>query len=348
MSHDLSQYLEPAADRLFEGRYPQEFLVRPRPESIAAWHLVGGKDPVEPSDLTGDEPDDGYPVLLRDWIRRDGLNCLKVKLRGDDAGWDYDRLVRVGRIAVEEAVDWLTADFNCTVGEPDYVNAILDRLCDEHPRLYGMLLYVEQPFPYDLEAHRIDVHSVSARKPLFMDESAHDWRFVRLGRELGWTGVALKTCKTHDRGDPEPLLGPGARDDDHGPGPLQPDARPGPARPAGGPRRDHHGRRVQRHAVLPRRLAPRGGRPSRAVPPRHGRLDLSTLRGPGFGYRIDEIDRTLPEPALLQLRDFPRRRTHPLSAFRISGLTPQTSRLRLSLRHVVLERGRGWASFIRT
>ena len=34
-----------------------------------------------------------------------------------------------------------------------------------------MILYVEQPFPYDLETYRIDVHSVSARKPLFMDES---------------------------------------------------------------------------------------------------------------------------------------------------------------------------------
>lgn len=29
-----------------------------------------------------------------------------------------------------------------------------------------------------------------------MDESAHDRKFVRLGRELGWTGVALKTCRT--------------------------------------------------------------------------------------------------------------------------------------------------------
>jgi len=29
-----------------------------------------------------------------------------------------------------------------------------------------------------------------------MDESAHDWRPVRLGRSPGWTGVALKTCKT--------------------------------------------------------------------------------------------------------------------------------------------------------
>ena len=59
-----------------------------------------------------------------------------------------------------------------------------------------MILYVEQPFPYDLEKYSIDVHSVSERKPLFMDESAHDWELVARGRELGWTGVALKTCKT--------------------------------------------------------------------------------------------------------------------------------------------------------
>ncbi len=30
---------------------------------------------------------------------------------------------------------------------------------------------------------------------------------------------------------------------------------------------------------------------------RDGRLDLSTIRGPGLGYRIEEIARTLPEPA---------------------------------------------------
>ena len=40
------------------------------------------------------------------------------------------------------------------------------------------------------------MRSVAGRKPLFMDESAHDWRFIKLGRSLGWTGVALKTCKT--------------------------------------------------------------------------------------------------------------------------------------------------------
>jgi hypothetical protein len=31
---------------------------------------------------------------------------------------------------------------------------------------------------------------------------------------------------------------------------------------------------------------------------REGHLDLSTIEGPGFGYRLDEIDRELPEPAV--------------------------------------------------
>ncbi len=85
---------------------------------------------------------------------------LKVKLRGNDAEWDYRRLVRVGQIGAPQGVDWLTADFNCTVTDPALRRRDPGRLRDEHPRLYDDL-YVEQP--YDLEAHRIDVHSVAAR-----------------------------------------------------------------------------------------------------------------------------------------------------------------------------------------
>ncbi|MCK4374296.1 MAG: hypothetical protein KAX19_03170, partial [Candidatus Brocadiae bacterium] len=147
MNADLAEFLSPAegADVSFAGKYPEDFLVAPRPDALPAWHLVGGKDLIEESELTGAEPDDGYPVLLRDWIRRDGLKCLKVKLRGDDTEWDYARLVKVGRIAAEEGVDWLSSDFNCTVRDPAYVNDIQDRLMAEHPRIYGMILYVEQP-----------------------------------------------------------------------------------------------------------------------------------------------------------------------------------------------------------
>ncbi|MDB2673527.1 mandelate racemase/muconate lactonizing enzyme family protein [Akkermansiaceae bacterium] len=190
---DLSHFLEPAEK--FVGKYPADYLVEPA-MTQPVWHLVGGLDPIKESELTGDEPDDGYPVLLRDWIQRDGLKCLKIKLRGNDLEWDFQRLVEIGNIALELDVTHLTTDFNCMVTDPAYVNEILDRISAGHREIYDRIVYVEQPFPYDLEANQIDVHSVSERKPLFMDESAHDWRFVRLGRELGWTSVALKTCKT--------------------------------------------------------------------------------------------------------------------------------------------------------
>jgi L-alanine-DL-glutamate epimerase-like enolase superfamily enzyme len=198
LSSDLASFLDPAEDSevRFNARYPSDFLELNPPSEIPVWHLVGGLDPLEQEDLTGDEPNDGYPVYLREWIERDGLNCLKIKLRGNDAEWDYERLVRIGAIAQDLGVEYLTTDFNCTVTDPAYVNEILDRLELEELETFRRILYVEQPFPYDLEKNRIAVHSVAERKPLFMDESAHDWKHVRLGRELGWTGVALKTCKT--------------------------------------------------------------------------------------------------------------------------------------------------------
>lgn len=298
MSRDLAAFLEPApgAPVSFAGQYPQDYLMKNPATRLRAWHLVGGLDPLEPSDLNGTEPADGYPVLLTDWIQRDGLRCLKVKLRGNDAAWDYRRLVAVGRVACAHQVDWLTADFNCTVHDPAYVNAMLDQLRDEHPRLYGMILYVEQPFPYDLEARRIDVHSVSARKPLFLDESAHDWRLVRLGRELGWTGVALKTCKTQTGAL---LSACWARA--HGLGLMVQDlTNPMLAQIPHLLLAAHVGTimGVETNAM---QFYPEASAPEAAVHPGlyrrvRGEVDLSTLRGAGFGYRIEEIPRTLAKP----------------------------------------------------
>ena len=71
-----------------------------------------------------------------------------------------------------------------------------------------MILYVEQPFPYDLEADPIDVHSVAARKPLFLDESAHDWRMVRTGPATGLDGCGAQDLQDPERGRAERLPGP--------------------------------------------------------------------------------------------------------------------------------------------
>jgi len=309
LNRDLSRYLEPEPKSgvSFVGRYPADFLERPAPRTVPAWHLVGGKDPLAAADLTGEEPRDGHPVLLEDWIRADGLRCLKVKLRGDDATWDYERLVTVGGIGERAGVCWLSADFNCTVSDPAYVNGILDRLLEEHPRIHGMILYVEQPFPYDLDANRIDVRSVAARKPLFMDESAHDWRFVRLGRRLGWTGVALKTCKTQTGAIlsacwakahgmtlmVQDLTNPMLAQIPH----LQLAAHVGTIMG------------VETNAM---QFYPDASLAEARVHPgayvrRGGAVDLATLDGPGFGYRIDRIERQLPAPAFEAVREGARR-----------------------------------------
>jgi L-alanine-DL-glutamate epimerase-like enolase superfamily enzyme len=299
MNTDLDEYLEPAAgaSASFAGRWPAEFLVNRPPASVVAWHLVGGKDPLDPRDLTGAEPDDGYPVLLRDWIQRDGLKCLKVKLTGNDAPWDYERLLRVGTIAIEEGCDWLSADFNCTVREPAYVNDLLDALMRDQPRIYGMLLYIEQPFPYDLEEHRINAHSVSARKPLFLDESAHDWTLVRLGRELGWSGVALKTCKTQT-GAILSLCWARA----HGMTLMVQDLTNPMLAQIPHVLLAAHAGTIMGVETNSMQFYPEASAPEARVHPglyrrRQGRVDISTIAGPGFGYRLDEIDRALPPPA---------------------------------------------------
>ncbi len=300
MNADLGSFLAPAEGTTvsFAGAYPEDFLAVPRPDRLPAWHLVGGKDLIDARELTGSEPDDGYPVLLADWIRRDGLRCLKIKLRGNDAAWDYDRLVSVGRISLDLGVHWLTSDFNCTVTDPAYVNDILDRLVRDEPRIYGMILYVEQPFPYELEVLQIDVHSVSARKPLFMDESAHDWRLIKLGRHLGWTGVALKTCKTQT-GAILSLCWAKA----HGMTVMVQDLTNPMLAQIPHVLLAAHAGTIMGVETNSMQFYPEASRPEEAVHPglyrrRTGQVDLTTLTGPGFGCGVERITRELPAAAV--------------------------------------------------
>ncbi len=285
MNRDLAAYLQ--GDASFSNRYPSDFLVHHAPKTLPVWHLVGGVDALQAQDLNGSEPHDGYPVLLEDWIERDGLKCLKIKLRGTDADWDYQRMVRVGRIGLAKGVRWLSADFNCTVKEPAYVNDILDKLLRDEPDIFARTLYVEQPFPYDLEANQIDVRSVAARKPLFLDESAHDWEYVRLGRSLGWSGVALKTCKTQT-GALLSLCWAKA----HGMPLMVQDLTNPMLAMVPHVRLAAHAGTIQGVECNGMQFYPEASKKEEAIHPglyqrRSGIVDLSTLSGPGFGYAMN-------------------------------------------------------------
>jgi len=132
---------------------------------------------------------------------------------------------------------------------------------------------------------------------LFLDESAHDWRLVRRGRELGWTGVALKTCKTQTGAL---LAACWARA--HGMSLMVQDlTNPMLAMIPHALLAAHVGtiQGVETNAV---QFYPEASRPEAAVHPglyerRGGEIDRGSIRGPGFGYRLAEIRRILPEPA---------------------------------------------------
>jgi L-alanine-DL-glutamate epimerase-like enolase superfamily enzyme len=297
LDSDLSAYLTPAVDApdvSFEGLYPSDFFRSEPLKQMVAWHLVGGLDPLESGDPGSAPLGDGYPVTLEEWIRTDGLVALKVKLRGNDGPWDYDRLVRVGKIGLAMGVEWFTADFNCTVTEPAYVNGILDRVRAEYPQLWERLSYVEQPFPYELEEHPIPVHSVSGRVPLFLDESAHDWRMVRLGRELGWTGVALKTCKTQT-GALLSLCWARA----HGMQLMVQDLTNPMLAQVTHVLLAAHAPTLAGVETNAMQFYPEASSAEAVIHPglyrrTAGRVDCSSLSGPGFGYRVAEVGRALP------------------------------------------------------
>jgi L-alanine-DL-glutamate epimerase-like enolase superfamily enzyme len=298
MDRDLAHFLQSTDPCLsFAGKFPQDFL-RPRQNTLTAWHLVGGLDPLTRTDAPSDAPRDGHPVTLEEWIKQDGLKALKIKLRGNDPDWDYSRLVAVANIAQSHNVDHLSADFNCTAPDAQCVTDTLDRLREHAPDAYRRLLYVEQPFPYELHEHPINVSAVAARKPIFLDESAHDWQHIRLGLSLGWNGVALKTCKTLT-GALLSLCWARAHDMQLM---VQDLTNPMLAAIPHALLAAHAGTIMGVESNAPQ-YYPDASAPESAIHTglyrrRNGVIDISSATGAGLGYRIQEISRTLPAKAL--------------------------------------------------
>jgi L-alanine-DL-glutamate epimerase-like enolase superfamily enzyme len=194
LTTDLGHLLGPA----FAGDTLDRY-VNPAPRvTMPLYHLVGALDPLTPADVVT-PVGDGLPETLGDWIVRDGLTHLKVKLNGDDMTWDVGRVVAVDRVATRTAPDraWhYSLDFNERCRSVEYLLEFLDRLSALAPAAYGRVQYVEQPTARDLKAHPGNrMHEAAKRKPVVIDESLTDLDSLRLSREMGYTGVAFKACK---------------------------------------------------------------------------------------------------------------------------------------------------------
>jgi L-alanine-DL-glutamate epimerase-like enolase superfamily enzyme len=197
MTHDLSRYLGPE----FKGEGLERYLLHAPRERIPLFHSVGGLDPLEAKDV--EKPvGDGLPETLPEWIGRNGLVRVKIKLSGEALRGDVERTLRIDRVTAEAQArrgveDWkYCLDFNERCPNVGYVLDFLRQVRAGTPEGFARILYVEQPTARDLEANRANVmHEAARLRPVVIDESLTGLQSLRLAREMGYNGVALKACK---------------------------------------------------------------------------------------------------------------------------------------------------------
>jgi L-alanine-DL-glutamate epimerase-like enolase superfamily enzyme len=197
LSHDLGHYLGPE----FQGESLSQYVATAPKPRMPLYHLIGALDPLEAADVQ--KPiGDGLPETLPEWIRFNGLTHLKIKLNGDDLGWDVDRVVRVDRVAAQAQRQrgvgrWFySLDFNERCPHVGYLLEFLQKVQEQTPDGFARIQYIEQPTARDLKANQANVmHEASKLRPVVIDESLIDLESLQLARAMGYTGAALKACK---------------------------------------------------------------------------------------------------------------------------------------------------------
>ncbi|MDX1946071.1 MAG: mandelate racemase/muconate lactonizing enzyme family protein [Pirellulaceae bacterium] len=199
VAHDLAHYLTPE----FAGEYLDRYTLREPKAKMPLYHLVGALDPLTEGDIAT-RLNDGLPNTLGEWILRDGLTHLKIKLNGDDLAWDVARVVGVEQVALAAQAQrgqrsWhYSLDFNEKCSGVEYLLDFLARLREQSPAAIDRVQYIEQPTHRDLKQHPENkMHRAAAIKPVVIDESLVDLESLQLAREQGYSGVALKACKGH-------------------------------------------------------------------------------------------------------------------------------------------------------
>lgn len=198
MTHTIDYYLGAAE---FKGEHVSRYVsAKPKPR-MPMYHLVGAVDPLEEADIK-QRIGDGLPETLPEWINYNGLTNIKIKLNGDDLGWDVSRVVRVDQVATKAqqargTKAWVySLDFNERCPNVAYLLEFLRQVKAQTPEGFRRLQYVEQPTARDLLANKANVmHEAAKLLPIVADEALTDYETLLLAREMGYTGVALKACK---------------------------------------------------------------------------------------------------------------------------------------------------------
>jgi L-alanine-DL-glutamate epimerase-like enolase superfamily enzyme len=193
LEQDLSTYL----DERFRGESLAAYSLTKPKAKLPLYHLVGALDALTDADVK-ERLNDGLPNTLGEWIVKDELTHLKVKLNGNDASWDIERILAIDRVATATSSRPFrySLDFNEQCPNVEYLLEVLRRVKEKSAACFDRVAYVEQPTARDLKAHPENkMHAAAKLKPVVIDESLVDYESLLLSREQGYSGVALKSCK---------------------------------------------------------------------------------------------------------------------------------------------------------
>ena len=163
--------------------------------------LISMADPLRAAEVTA-PVGDGLPECAEEWIRRCGFAGAKLKTVANDprtdAAWVSDAARLPRDIHAELGTGkstWISVDPNEGYAQVEQVVAFLRYLREMDPETYASLRYIEQPIPR--ASVELDLRPVHALKPVLADESITGVEQLDALTRAGWSGLALKTCKSH-------------------------------------------------------------------------------------------------------------------------------------------------------
>ena len=181
------------------GRELAEFLPARPLTRLHVRHTVGLVDPITAADVT--EPvDDGLPETLEDYLDRDGIGYLKIKVAGALAD-DVARLEAIARI-----LDRRQRHFRISLDGNEQYRSLADFLglieeikgSRKLDQLWRQVMFIEQPLDRTVALDpsvRPALETLSREKPVIIDEADGWLGAFKEAAGLGYRGTSHKNCK---------------------------------------------------------------------------------------------------------------------------------------------------------
>ena len=176
----------------------QHFLPQRPLTTFNIRHTVGLSDPLTNADLPAARRlNDGEPETLEEYIARDGLRYLKVKISGD-AESDLSRLGRIWDVIGRADQPVITLDGNESYQDIDAFARFVEAFEEKQLGLFQHTAFIEQPLTRALthdSATAATVARISQKKELVIDEADGTLQSFRDAFPIGYSGTSHKNCK---------------------------------------------------------------------------------------------------------------------------------------------------------